>query len=238
MKSILLTRPEEAAQDFMLEAQQITEMPLINAPMTRIEMLDAPLPDINGFAGLVFTSMRGVRAFAARSSQPAQCPVFVTGDQPAQDARQAGFADIINVQGTAAGIVPAILENGPPGKYLHPCGVHMAVNLQEYVRDTNIEILGLPLYTARKVHTISPESLSRLKGGDIEAVLFFSARAGEQFAVMAQEKGFAYGLRATNALCLSARVLKSIKQLPWHNMYISPSPDRKGMLGLLRDMYG
>ncbi|NCC22830.1 MAG: uroporphyrinogen-III synthase [Alphaproteobacteria bacterium] len=233
MKTVLLTRPLEASEAFSHEIEGAGVRVLI-APMLEIVPREpGPIPPMD-YGGYIFTSANGVRAFAGRDGIDPSLPAFVVGDQTGQAAKEAGFSGIVNARGAVEDVIRTIVEERPGGALLHPCGVDVSADIPALLARHGCRADRFPVYEARPADELSAAVRQAIADGSVYAALFFSARAGESFSRLVVRDRLEAGLGYTNALSLSERVVKSIMQLSWGNMYISDSPDRSGMLKFLR----
>ena len=197
-------------------------------PLLTLEMLEMPLPPLNGIRGLVFTSVNGVNAFAARADTR-MLPVYAVGDATAAAAFAAGFTQVTNAAGQVTALNRLLAERNEPGPLLHIGGADRAAAV--VLKDK--EILHLSLYKMQAAAALSTECLARLRAGTFTHAMFFSARTGETFRTLMGKQATAVNL--TKALCLSNSVLKSVSGLPWRAMAAAARPDLPGMLDILNE---
>jgi len=94
---VWITRAEPGASRTAARLRDLGLEPVIQ-PLLTVEVLSPPLPDLDRFAALAFTSRNGVAAFAALTLRRDR-PVFAVGDATAQAAREAGFAAVRSAGG-------------------------------------------------------------------------------------------------------------------------------------------
>lgn len=165
---VWITRAEPGATR---TAERVASLGLepVKAPVLRIEPVEAQL-DLNGVAGLAFTSANGVRAFAGRSAMRDR-PVFAVGDRTAQVARSAGFTDVRSASGALADLA-ALIPAEAPGPILHPCAREPAGDLAALLGDGRVR--SVAVYRAVETGATAPQ--------DIDAVLIHSPRAARVVA--------------------------------------------------------
>ena len=94
---VWITRAEPGASRTAARLRDMGCEPLIQ-PLLAVEPLTPPLPDLDRFAALAFTSANGVAAFAALTPRRDR-PVFAVGEATAGAAREAGFVAVRSADG-------------------------------------------------------------------------------------------------------------------------------------------
>lgn len=232
MRSVaILTRPLESCGDLGFDLKSMGFTPVL-APMTRI--VPRQVPENCALSGrtLIFTSANAVRVFSSLCALRDN-PVLTVGDQTAHVAQASGFTDVWSAQGRGADIVAHILTrydpvHGPP--MVHLCGAHLATSIESALEEKGFDIKKIEIYSAEKTKEISPEAHAVLHQDDPVHVLFFSARAAQNFQSLAVRGE----LMAARALCLSARVAAALDADLWKDILVADRPDRSGMLDLVR----
>ena len=173
---VLVTRPLAAARRI---AEQLAAhgWDSFIEPLLTVTPIDTPLPDLQHFAALVFTSAHGVEVFAARSAQR-DLPVYTVGATTATAAQDAGFVTVHTAAGDGAALNRMLATLPNSGPLLHVGGRHVAVEIAA----SGHRVERLVLYAAQPVTALSAECLARLEAGKISHALFFSARTGETFS--------------------------------------------------------
>lgn len=228
---VLITRPEQDAQDMAGEIRARGYIPLL-APLLSITYLDTPVPGISPDQTLIFTSANGVRAFAQKSFAR-DIPAYVVGPQTETAAQKAGFTDIRTGPGNAVDIAQTIRtrEKNTNRKFLHIRGADIARSMKDLLPGYAVE--DCVLYKAEPVRELPADILEQLKAGSIAAVLFFSGRTAQTFTRLIQQENCTSFVELTKALCLSDSVIECLSVLPWKGTYAAERPDREGMLSLL-----
>lgn len=236
---ILLTRPRSDSQALAAALARRGFTPIV-APMLEIAPLAAhsPVP-LHAFGAFLFTSVNAVQAFAARESYRQAPAVYAVGERTAQAARAHGFQNVVTAGGDSASLLRVITDHrraaepsaGRP--MLHIRGEDVAVDLTKPLADLGIELRPLVVYRASPAHDLPPEALQALKNADLDAALFFSARAAAIFVELAGRRECRQDLSAVRALCLSSRVVKSLDMVSWREILVARSPDRESLFALL-----
>lgn len=121
--SLLLTRPRAQGQRFAdaFAARFGDEIPVIESPVIEIVPRDVA-PDLDGIAGLIFTSSNAVDCFASIIADR-RIPAFCIGGRTAEAARAIGLA-AQEVGPDADALVRRLAARPPGGRLLHLRGAH------------------------------------------------------------------------------------------------------------------
>lgn len=233
---ILITRSGEESGE-LSEAVRAAGFEPVHEPMLTIDYVTDGWPEIAADAPLIFTSSHGVLAYAARSADRGH-PVYTVGHNTAETARTQGFANIQSAAGDFGDLVE-LLSRLPEKELISAIYVRAADisgDLKQILGEKGI-IIGE--FTAYKAHPVENLGLGLLKSFDnreIYAVLLFSSRGGQVFAELMEQYGRAVRLKTTKALCISEAVLQSVSVLPFQQGLVARTPDRYGMMELLKDI--
>ena len=233
MKStILITRPESDAAETARQVFLMGFEPVL-APVLSIVNINVKLPESSACQGLIFSSANAVRAFQALKPDPAFLakPVFAVGDHTTKVAIEAGFRDVRNALGTVRDVVALIRRQmAPPARLLYLRGREIRDNPAILLPQSEVwSIDGITVYGADPVDEPLPEALQAIEGGQVAAVLFYSARSAATFMKLYGHLDFS----GTKALCLADSVLESLDRRQWGEVVISARPDQSGMTALL-----
>jgi uroporphyrinogen-III synthase len=229
---VLITRPIDDARP-LADALEKRGIAVLIEPLLEIRHLEDAEIDLQGVQALLFTSVNGVRAFAAL------CPrrdlrVFTVGDGSAEAARQAGFADVESAKGDVEALAALVVDRVKPGAGIlfHAAGTVTAGDLKARLEGLGYEVRRAQLYEAKVAAALSTETRANLTLGGIDAVLLFSPRTAATFAELWRAAG-APSLARIHALCLSAAVARGIGNLGWAGVEIADRPDLPSMLALV-----
>ena len=231
--TILLTRPGRASEALAQELSQKGFVPFIE-PMLTVKNLPVDLPDLSAYQALVFTSANGVRAFCPLSSRR-DLPVYVVGNRTKEEASVSGFQDVRCGGGNVKALAD-LLKKDNPGTILYVRGQHVARPLLPLLPEMEIE--EVCVYLSEKSKKITESLWKKLASGEVDAVLFFSARTACTFVDILLEAGKGDLAGGIKALCLSDEVLKSLSVLSWEKTYVCNMPERGEMIALLGRVYG
>lgn len=244
---IVITRPEDQAQVFVeklvMDCNQarITSLggiPLSDvfcfSPMLDIEFLSFDALDPADFDALIFSSVHGVAGFMMQQVDPEffNKPVYVVGAATAEVVRGAGFENISFVASCIQDLEGFLSGLGKRGRCLYVRGQDVRSDLSAYISGY------CKVYKACLRKNLPPEILRFLDLERIHSVTFFSVRSARNFVELVKQNGLSYCLGSINALCISDAVLECIHP-DWSGpVYVSSSPDAKGMVRLVIDVCG
>ncbi|HTK17384.1 MAG TPA: uroporphyrinogen-III C-methyltransferase [Acidimicrobiia bacterium] len=188
-RSIVVTRAREQASELRTRLEQLGAE-TIELPSIALEAVEFPLPAIDQFSWLVFTSANGANAFfdrglaAARLDARALAPVRVAAIGP-------GTADALAARGVHADLVPerfvaeSLLEAFPDPE--RP-GARVLIARAASARDVLPEGLGARGYEVEVLavyRTVpvapDPDHLARVRAGEVDAVTFTSSSTVKNF---------------------------------------------------------
>ena len=232
---VIVTRPEPDASDYADELKA-AGFEVFVEPMLEIRPLDFEMPDLAQYDGVLLTSANAVQI----KGNGFEGTVYCVGKHTSEVARNAGFQDVISVDGTGADLLVYILAlpDAEGKRFLHVCGTHVAFPIADRLNEAGIQADALPAYESIQVTAFSDAFLDVLKAGDVKAVTFFSKRTAEAFLQNAElvfsESESESLFSGIKALSISDAVVECVRVLPWAASYGSKSPDREGMMQLLK----
>jgi len=229
---IVLTRPRDEAEGMAAELTARGYDTLVE-PMLEIVDLATPIPDLDGYRALVFTSANGVRSFAARSAARS-LPAYAVGMRTAEALRKAGFTDVRGAGGDAAVLAEFVGETlGNAGPVLHLAAKDVARDLEPLLAPAGIAVDAVALYEAVPTRDFSKALVDSLYACTIESVLFFSVRTAATFGTLAKKRGLAEMTSAISALCLSNQVAAEAGKLPWRAVMVAAEHSAQSLIALL-----
>ena len=235
MRSVLVTRPQPAA-DELAEKLRREGFEVYLAPMTEYVEINAPIPDLNGYQAVVFTSAQGVNLFAQKHLERAPI-VFAVGEATAQAAARAGFSRVYSAEGggdEVADLIRAKKDDLHIKRILHLCGEDTAQDLGRQLQGDGVAVDRAPIYKAKFLDSL-PEDVGRaLAEGDVSTVTLFSARTAANFTRLLQNEDLKGVSADLEAVCISDRVAAEIRNLPWRAVRIARNPHLESVLDILR----
>ena len=231
---VLITRPAEDAQSFAKDVQAL-ELETFIAPMLSIEFLDVDLPNIDKFQALIFTSANAVRGLADKISDTA-IPVYTVGARTAEEAKNAGFTNVYSAGGNVNDLVRLITENisDTTKPLLYLSGEYTARSLDELLSAQDIELETIVLYTQKQTSRFGEALIKILEQHENIFLSFFSKRTADTFLSLARTHNLLTVLGKIKILCISNEVLKCVQHHNWAGMHVSQTPDRAGMIALIK----
>jgi uroporphyrinogen-III synthase len=235
-RKILITRSGEECGE-LTGAVHAAGFEPVHEPLLTIDYARDGWPDISMGAPLIFTSSYGVLSYAAHSVERGH-PVYTVGRNTAETARAQGFTNIRSAEGDFGDLVE-LLSRLPEKELISAIYLRAADvsgDLKQILQEKGISISEFTAYKARPVENLGLNLLKSFDNREIYAVLLFSSRAGQVFADLMEQYGRAVRLKTTKALCISEAVLQSVSVLPFQQGLIARTPDRYGMMELLKDI--
>jgi uroporphyrinogen-III synthase len=221
---ILLTRAPAQADAYAatLTATFGDRLRLIRSPLLRIT--DVPgLVDLDGIHTLLFTSVNGVEAFAARTARR-DLPALCVGEKSAEAALVAGLSARA-ADGTAEGLLRLALGEGlgKTGDFLYLRGRHTARDLAEKLVAGGCPAREQVVYDQQAV-PLSDDARDALAGGPV-LVPLFSPRTARLFAAGAA----GIDLDRATALCISDNVAVAIAKAGFGRVIVANDPTAESL---------
>lgn len=235
MKSILVTRPQPAA-DELAEKLRKEGFSVHAAPLTEYIPLSTDISAVSSCQGIIFTSAEGARVFS-RLSPVRDLPVFAVGEATARIARSAGFDQVFAADGDSREMAKLIRRKKSKlrlQKLFHASGEDTAQDLAEFLNPDGIEIERAILYKAKFLDKIPAATAAALRRGEISTITLFSARAGEKLVSILSADDMRGVSPNLTAVCISKRVAASLQSLRWKSVHIAQKPDFESVMDLLR----
>lgn len=235
-KLVLVTRPIEEAERTAAALAAYGYDALVD-PLLRIEMLPDGAPllgDLAGVSALLFTSVNGVRAFAAASDRR-DLPVFAVGPATAEAAGETGFTWIATAGGDVESLARLVLDqrHDSEGRLLHVAGETVAGDLAGRLAAHGYDVRRVALYRAVPATSLSDRTRDTLAHGALAAALFFSPRTARAFVTLARTAGLDEACRGVVAVCLSPAVAEAIGTLTWRQVAVARTPTLDDAIGAL-----
>ena len=228
---VWITRAQPGASRTAARLRGMGFTPLIQ-PLLAVETLSPPVPDLDRFAALAFTSRNGVAAFAALTSRRDR-PVFAVGDATAQAAREAGFVAVCSASGDLTALARRIAAELSDAALLAPQAETPAGDLAAALAAADARAVSLhPLNVYRTAPTAAaapPEAF--------DAVLIHSPRAAQALAALVPAPLSAARLAGVVIACISpaaAAPLSAVGPMP----AVAGAPDEVTLLATLKAALG
>jgi len=228
-----LTRPAERAAP-LREKLSTLGHDVSLAPLLAITNLEVDIPDMP-LQGVIFTSVQGVQAVAAKESLKI-FPAFTVGNKTAGAAVAAGYVQVHNADGDVEDLLGLIQTHCKPGKglLLHLAGENTVGRLTARLAEAGFEAKSKTVYRAQAAQSLPSSIVERFVKRQIDAVLFFSTRTAAIFGALALEKGLEDSLQKMDAFCLSEAIAEEVRKIPWRKVHAAPEPTEQALIDLLQ----
>ena len=231
---VVITRPRDEADALATQLARLGYATLIE-PMLDIVPMPEPIPPLEPYRALAFTSANGVRGFVGKSGER-NMPAYAVGGRTAEALRAAGFTSIREAEGDAEGMAALIGATlGTAGPVLHVTGKAVARDLASLLRPSGIAVDRLTLYDAVPAKNLSAPLVEALYARTIACVLFLSVRTARTFGTLLREHGLADMITSSSALCLSEPIAAEAASLPWRQVRTAARPTADALLALLAE---
>ena len=216
--TLLLTRPEAAAQDFLRA--------LPDGIAARFRVIISPLFDyapvshvpIDCDADVVLTSAAAVPHAGPGAGRTAWC----VGDRTAMAAREAGF-ETRNARGDADALVALILANRPAGRTVHVRGEDSRGNIRARLAAAGVTCEERIVY-AKVPRDLTPPARAALMGRATVVLPLFSP---ETARILSQQGPFS---APRVVLAMSGPVAEAARPLDADRVAVADTPDLAGMV--------
>ena len=172
---ILLTRPRVQSERFAAQLQDLAETLIL--PLQEI-VPTGPVPKLNGFEALIFTSENAVRIFAEACARR-DLPTWCVGTRTAKTATDLGFLSQEG-GGSAEALINAITQAAPSGPLLHLHGRHTRGSVAKHLSERGIRTEAAEIYEQRATDPEQP--IAPLGRGCRVIAPLFSPRSAQLLA--------------------------------------------------------
>ena len=232
-KHVIITRAQPGAAE---TAERLVEMGItpVLSPMLALEA-STPEPDLNldGAAGLIFTSANGVRFFEQRSDER-DLTAWCVGPATEAAAIRAGFPKVRTAHGDADTLFHFISEFGSPndGHLVHVANAAAAGRLSERLRTIGFKVAFAPLYMTVPSSTFSEDAIACLTSGTVGAILIHSAKGAAAIAAALVSVEIA----ETAIVAVSDAAAQPLADMNWKRVEIASEPNEDALLAALRSV--
>lgn len=235
MKTILITRPADEAKETAAGIER-AGFKVISSPMLDVRPLSFARPGGQDLAAALLTSPR-----AARFAGSPLCSVaYVVGVHTADAARAAGYKDVREAGGTGAALAERIAQDyaGQSARFVHVRGREVAFDLAGALEGRGHRVEPMIVYETVFAGDFRPEALAALNAGKVDGVALFSKRTAENFIQLMYRHKLWQAAAGIKILCISDAVLEYVQLVregeSGLQVYASETPDRAGLLALMR----
>lgn len=224
---VLITRAEPGASETAARVGALGGAPIVS-PTLAFKSLDQSLSaTANTYAGLVFTSANGVRAFAAVSDNR-DLRAWCVGPATARAAREHGFEQVRESSGNAIDLAHYIADDGPSETLplLHVANAAAKGDLKAKLVDLGFSVEFAPLYEMVPADAFSAEALAAITADAPALVLIHSAKGAQSFVRLCGERSVAH----LTAVAISEPASRPLLPLELEALHISRRPNEDGLM--------
>lgn len=218
---LLMTRPRADSERFVAQFDRdlIARLRPVVSPLLEIR----PNPqtvDMQGIAGLVFTSANAVKIAADRVAGR-NLPTYCVGPGTTETARSAGWNAVMAGR-DAAELIGNLTAARPATPLLHLHGAHMRRDVAKALCEAGFPARGQVLYD-QVLLPLDAQARAVLEGSEPVLVPLFSPRTAQHFA------GQHAGAAPLFLAALSEQVAGPLRKLPYQELLVAPDADSAGM---------
>lgn len=214
MTLVLLTRPEKQSQ----KLAETLRLPCVIEPMLKIEPVPVSI-SWSKFQDFIVTS---AQVFDNLDDLPPHGRYWCVGSVTAQRARDYGLCNIVTGPGTAEGLMELIGEDktSKTASFLYLRGQDITLPMADILRQEQICVEEVIVYSSQERATISPELKDHLLHGRISLIPFFSAKTAHTFVRLIQEAHLTSFMTCVTALALSQKIKQILNVFTWQNIHL------------------
>jgi uroporphyrinogen-III synthase len=238
---VLITRPEEDASDLKSRIEALC-CEVVTAPLLEIVASEIAGDALAGATGLIATSRNGLRSLAASSQlhKARHLPLFAVGPATAALARELGFKTVHDGAGTAAELVPLIVESDKKTlqNLVHLAGDHLAFDLAGALKAKGIQIQVVEAYRSVAAKALAAPVPHLLAEGQLDAVILMSPRSAKVWAELTASLPQKADLTRLVHICLSSAVAKGLTTLQPVRVETAARPTSDEIIALVYRLAG
>ena len=223
---LLMTRPRGQAEQFVADLRASgAEVEVVYAPLLDIA-LTGPLPAQDRWAGLIFTSVHGVRAWVALGGRT-DIPAFAVGERTARAARDAGLR-VTSADGNADTLISLLLDRNPRTPLLHVRGTHSRGDVARRLKQAGLPAQEAIVYDQREQDQPA-KAISVLSGDRPVVAPLFSPRTAALFGKLP--------IKAPLLVAgMSEAVVNALGPVHIWKLEIASRPDSQAMQAAVREL--
>ncbi len=233
-RRVLVTRPEPGASRTARRLHSLGYEPVV-VPLSRVETVPIAPPDPTAFDAIAVTSANALRALDPQIAQMvSQTRLFCVGKATAEEARQAGFGEIVTGAGTGAALATLVAHTLPAGgKLLYLCGAPRDEDFEAALAEAGILVEPAEVYRmAETPITAAEETLSGPAG--IDAALVYSAEGARHLGALAATPTGRQLFANTRVLALSEKCAAAMDDTFASRLQVADMPDEDALFALLK----
>lgn len=208
-------------------------------PLSRTKALTIDLSTFSGDAGAVaVTSANALRhASPELIGRLSHLVCHAVGARTAQAAREAGFTNIEEGPGDAAGLARQIAA-GFSGKLAYLCGRVRFSGFEERLGASGVRVEALEVYDTVAIDYDEADVHERLGGKPVDAVLLYSVTAAHAMRALMRRGALRPLFAQADFFALSPRIAAGLDEQFAVMVNCAPKPSEPALLALLTDRRG
>ncbi|HCP01183.1 MAG TPA: uroporphyrinogen-III synthase [Rhodospirillaceae bacterium] len=226
---VLVTRSRPDAEN-TADALVARGHSVVVSPLLIVTMEESSEVNFDGVQAILITSTNGARALA-RLTARRDVPVFAVGSASAESVRGFGFAEIENAEGDVEALAALVVEHLAPdaGRLVHVAGTVTAGDLSELLYASGFLVERAVAYRADAAAQMPAKIEEGLRGGKLDAALFFSPRTASQFVDLIDRAGLRSECCKVIAAALSPAVAERLAPLKFADVRIAKLPNQESL---------
>lgn len=227
---MIVTRAEPGASETAARLDAAGYTPILSPALELAEVGPRSPLDLEGVAGLLFTSANGVRFFCQREPRR-DFKAWCVGPATATAAEAAGFVDIVNARGGSDELAAEVTASADPaaGELVHVANTAAAGDLAGRLKAAGFRVRYVGLYEARRARALDPDAVEALSSEAAAAVLIHSAKGAKAFLELAA----GLDLEPARFVAISAAVAAPLAAISARTV-VAEHPDEDALLTALK----
>ena len=236
---ILVTRPLPDAWETQAQIEKLGHQASL-APLLEIELAELTPESFEGASALIVTSQNALRSlsFSGLADKVRHLQVYAVGEATAKLAEDLKLRNITAGRGTAAELVPVVVERqaSRKGRVLHLTGDHKAFDMKAALAEKGITVEDVLAYRQIKAAGLPVPVVALLKAGRLGAVTLFSPRTAEIWSGLARSHGLETEIKNLVHLCLSDAVAAKLPDIPEPQIQVAAEPTGREIVALIKGL--
>ena len=234
---VLVTRPGKDGQDLVRILGDLGIDTMLE-PLLTIRNLNTSSLNTEGVQAYVSTSANGINALI-NTNPDYNIPLFAVGDATAVTARMGGFKTVHSASGDVsalANLVADILEPSG-GSLIHATSSSNTGDLKKKLEKNGFKYRKELVYETEAAKSLSPETVSALKAGSIDAILLYSPQTAEILIQLLRKFRLVRPCKNIRAICLSQAIAAKIEAMSWEEIRVAKLPTQDALLNCLKSYF-
>jgi uroporphyrinogen-III synthase len=232
---VLVTRPEPGASRTAAKLRAMGFEPVV-LPLSETGPLAVPRDPIpENAAAVAVTSANAIRhAPPDLMDRLTALPCRAVGRRTADAARAAGFGQVEEGPGDAAGLAERIGGEFAGKVLVHLCGRERFPGFEERLAAAGVQVRPIETYDTVAMDYSDDAVLSRLSDQPPDALLLYSAKAADAARKLAARPVLQSLFRRARVYALSERIAAAYRPIPsGGGIRVAPTPTEEALLALL-----